>query len=352
MLRPKVLHVVDRITGGVPLAVINYISNGPAEYEHSILSPFANHQPSAVWEGLDATHHDLGDGLFHRIRQVRRVAATMSADVIHAHSSFAGAYTRLALSRNRVAIIYTPHCFSFMRQDISAGTRMAFRWLEGLLGWNTTILAACSPGERMIADSMPSLRGRAAMVPNVSILDKDSGLADTALPSIRRVGMTGRVCAQKDPNYFLRVVERLQGVAPVKGVWIGDGDPSLMAALSSAGVAVTGWLTGEELASELRSLDLYVHSAAWEGFPLSVLDAAATATPMLVRPIEAFGDLDSALDSEAGLDALLAAIASGDLAEWRLANLRGWADYLRLNTRANQCRMLGRVWGDRSLGDS
>ncbi|MFF0909475.1 hypothetical protein ACFWZW_02160 [Microbacterium enclense] len=45
--RPRrVLHVVDRITGGVPVAVRTYVAHSPPDVEHVVASPFV-HRPVA-----------------------------------------------------------------------------------------------------------------------------------------------------------------------------------------------------------------------------------------------------------------------------------------------------------------
>ncbi|MGO1411491.1 MAG: glycosyltransferase, partial [Microbacterium sp.] len=58
--------------------------------------------------------------------------------------------------------------------------------------------------------------------------------------------------------------------------------------LEAAGVDVLGWLNGDALAAELARPALYFHSAHYEGFPLSLLDAAAFEHPLAVRAIPTF----------------------------------------------------------------
>ncbi|RKW70056.1 glycosyltransferase family 4 protein [Galactobacter caseinivorans] len=67
---------------------------------------------------------------------------------------------------------------------------------------------------------------------------------------------------------------------------IGDGDQR--DELTSAGVTVTGWLTPAEVETVLRGCSVYLHSASYEGFPLSVLDAAGAGLPIVVRDLACF----------------------------------------------------------------
>jgi len=77
--------------------------------------------------------------------------------------------------------------------------------------------------------------------------------------------------------------------------WLGDVDgeddgsgEAARRRLTAAGVDVLGWLNGDALAEELSRPALYFHSAHYEGFPLSLLDAAAFEHPLAVRSIPTF----------------------------------------------------------------
>ena len=87
--------------------------------------------------------------------------------------------------------------------------------------------------------------------------------------------MVGRIAPQKDPKFFADVVAELRkDDVPLEAVWIGDGDGDLRRLLTEARIRVTGWLSPSGVEELLRG-SVYVHSARYEGFPLSILDAAA-----------------------------------------------------------------------------
>lgn len=62
--------------------------------------------------------------------------------------------------------------------------------------------------------------------------------------------------------------------------------------LAENGIQVTGWLPRAQLLTELAGSDVYLHSAAWEGFPLAVLEADALRIATVLRDIPAFEDSD------------------------------------------------------------
>ncbi|WP_448719867.1 glycosyltransferase [Microbacterium natoriense] len=343
----RVLHVVDRVSGGVPIAVATYIKNSPTNVENHVLSPFDAHgKPAAVWHSVDAHHHDLGSGLAARLRAVRRTSRSLRPAVVHSHSSFGGVYGRVSASRRQSMLVYTPHCFSFARTDLALLPRLVYRAVEWALGWRTDLVAACSPGEANLASSLSSIGHRVDVIPNVASVGAIRSWKRASANRPLRIGMLGRVSIQKDPHYFNDLVERLRQLdIAVEPVWIGDGPTAEVDKLRAAQIHVTGWLSGDDLRDQLCGLDVYVHSAAWEGFPLAVLDAHAVGLPILVRPIPAFGRLTKIQATDEGLADLATALTDdASFERWRTANRVAWTDSLSMNSATEQRNALSRIW--------
>jgi glycosyltransferase involved in cell wall biosynthesis len=102
----------------------------------------------------------------------------------------------------------------------------------------------------------------------------------------------GRICAQKDPLYFAEAASYYTD-RPRPWVWIGgadDGDKraaEYLAELDQAGVIITGWLERDEALAWLSMAHVYVHTAAWEGNPVTVYEAAVRGLPVICRDIPA-----------------------------------------------------------------
>lgn len=102
----------------------------------------------------------------------------------------------------------------------------------------------------------------------------------------------GRVCAQKDPLYFAEAADYYTD-RPRPWVWIGGATeddkraPEYLARLEEAGVIVTGWLDREVALTWLSMAHVYVHTAAWEGNPVSIYEAAVRGLPVIARDIPA-----------------------------------------------------------------
>lgn len=280
----RILHVTDRYSGGVGRA-IDRITELVPEAEHHLLSTGIE---SIDGRGVYRTAAQLPDGMSARVRAVRQVIDDVAPDVVHAHSSWAGLYTRLR--RLPVPVVYQPHCYYFERADLSAPVRSAVRVLERALAANGSVVAAVSRREESLALSM-GVRD-VVRIPNApsSAAVREAGARSGAPAGDRStVTMVGRVVAQKDPRFFAETARyAYRSGLGLSFRWLGDGDKALVRELRDAGVEVTGWLTADDVMRELVASDVYLHCAAYEGFPISVLDAARVGLPTVVRRIPAF----------------------------------------------------------------
>jgi glycosyltransferase involved in cell wall biosynthesis len=280
----KVLHVTECYFGGVSRAIRTLISLNP-QHEHFIL-----------YDGLDDTFpHDVvsvrkfsASNFFLRSVEVGSWARHLQPDFVHLHSSWAGAYGRIF--RTNAKIIYQPHCYKFDDAGLGFAKRLTYRLAEKLLSFRTDVTVALSPHEERMARSL-NRNVACVYVPNAPSCDVRHGdLLEDFNAQRPKVVMVGRICPQKDPAYFAAVATRVgQKFLSSRPVfrWIGDGDEDLRSSLEAAGIEVSGWKQGEDLVAELDSADLYIHSAKYEGFPLSILDAAARGLPVIARRIDA-----------------------------------------------------------------
>lgn len=217
--------------------------------------------------------------------QVSRAIKAASPDLVHAHSTWAGVYTRVLGSRS--PILYQPHCFAFEDVTRPRMLRSAFRFAERLLAPRTAGVVALSSHERASAQQLG--HRDVFLVPNTPTV-----AARRAADFVRTpvVSMVGRIAPQKDPAMFGEIAALVRSVHPVVTFrWIGDGDSTMKRGLLESGVEVTGWLDDADLIEALGSSALYLHTAAYEGFPLSLLDACALGVPIIARDIPALGGM-------------------------------------------------------------
>ena len=291
-MQTRILHVTQVYAGGISRAITSLIELSP-DVEHHLL-----------WAGNEVPAPDVPYASVHAmpqspkqmmtaIKRVREVVEQVKPDVIHAHSSFGGVYARLA--NVDVPVFYEPHCYKFDDMQQSSAKRAVFRMAEKVLAKRSARTVVLSPHEDELAKALDS-HAVTHFLPNVATIQPSEQFPAVGWQTERNVFMIGRLTGQKDPGYFAQVAEETLKLDPtVRFRWLGDVDgeddgsgEAARRRLTAAGVDVLGWLNGDALAEELSRPALYFHSAHYEGFPLSLLDAAAFEHPLAVRSIPTF----------------------------------------------------------------
>lgn len=324
----RVLHVTECFGGGVARAIGTIVELMP-EVQHHLIWRGDEIPDESVFESVIP----MPKSLPLAVRCIRGVTSELHPNVLHAHSSWAGVYSRLLPIES--PIIYEPHCFKFDDPSHPALLRHGYRVAERILTKRTSVLAVLSPHEQALARSLNS------STPLVNITNVASSVPSANYPTSayresNLVIMIGRLSKQKDPYFFEAVANQVREVAPdVRFRWIGDGDREIRRRLERGGIEVTGWLNQGELMSELGRPSLYFHCAEYEGFPLSVLDAAAFEHPIVARSIAAFNGLGipSAKSVMGNAELVVAALQDSELRNQAIAVSKA------LNRRRNNDRL-------------
>lgn len=282
----KILHVTECHDGGVSRAIRKLVEL-TSQHSHYLLihGSDAESPPSAL-----ETKRFQSAGTLGRTFELKKAVSDLQPDFVHLHSSWAGAYGRLI--RLGPKIIYQPHCYKFDDPNLARPKRWLYKFAEKILSFRSNATVVLSPHERNLSLGLNS-NAQCFYVPNVPSCGASTpsqNVTDGSLRDAKCVIMVGRICSQKDPSFYGEVA-RLAGTNPTLRNWVfrwvGDGETEFKHALEAEGVKVSGWKSGVELLSELDAADYYVHSAAYEGFPISILDAAARGLPVIARAIDA-----------------------------------------------------------------
>lgn len=293
----KILHVSEAFGGGIVSSLYSFATSTP-EYEHHLL--VCERRDESLSKDLMAAFSSLEimeRNIFRAIAGIRSRFFELNPDFLHLHSSYAGVFGRLS-SIDPDRIIYSPHGFSFERQSDPALVRCMYYLVEKYLSSRSSKFAGVSLDEVSRAKKLRT-DIQAFFVPNTSDLTANV-VATSKVESKRfQIACAGRLCPQKDPKFLIRTLaalpERVREL--ISFTWIGSGDLKAIRELVGHGVRVTGWLTHTEAVRELEGCDLYYHVAAWEGFPMTVIEAAALGRPILLRKIRAFNDFDLPSDA-------------------------------------------------------
>ena len=276
----RIVHVTECFAGGVSRAINTAVALAP-QHDHHLIFAGEDTPDQSRFQTISR----LPRGLLRRVSCVRKHTLRLRPDLVHAHSSWAGVYTRTF--KLPAPVVYQPHCYKFDDPFSPSALRSFYRAAETLLSRNTAAVAVLSPHENRLAQKL-SPTTPTYYVPNVpSVRPRRSPSSDGPA----RVYMIGRLSQQKDPGHFRDVAIRVRKSSDAEFVWIGDGDSRARQDLEANGVTVTGWLDRDGMDEWLTKPGIYYHSAGYEGFPLSILDAAAFGHPIIARKIDALADL-------------------------------------------------------------
>ncbi len=298
----KVLHIIEAFAGGV-LGALQTLANGlDDEFEQYILYTERAESPKEAKNlfkpGISfirsehltreiSPKEDLA-----AIREVRRVFDEIQPDVVHLHSTKAGAIGRLALDGKNTPVFYSPQGYSFLMYQCSAAKRRMYYVLEKLLGSRPSVTVASCAGEY---DSAKRVSRQATYINNgVNLAELDRfGLDWDLRPEEIKVCTLGRVVPQKDPAMFNRIAEAFP---EVKFTWIGGGE--LEGELTSPNIEITGWVAKEEAVRQMMDSSVFMLTSLYEGLAFSIMEAMYFKRLCIVSRIP--GNVDAISDGKTG----------------------------------------------------
>ena len=227
------------------------------------------------------------------LRFVRQVIRRFRPDVVHCHSSKAGAIGRVAAKLCGVKkVFYTPHAYSFLAPEFGGKKRVVFVGIERFLSRHaTTLTFNVSKGER-----------DAALAEHLDRPDKFevvyNGIADVPLPSkaearealglpqgVPVAGVTARLVEQKAPMTSVRIAARVLKARPdAHFAYVGDGEAeeAMRALARDAGVADRVHFLGYRQDADrlVAAFDAYLLTSLYEGMPYSLVEALRAGVPI------------------------------------------------------------------------
>lgn len=294
----RVLHVVEAFGGGVFEQIRHLtkrlsglgVTTGVAYGERPETPPDVADliSPEVMLFPLPWTSRTVGSQLRTGLA-LSRLYEEWRPDVVHLHSSFAGVLGAITVPRS-IPTIYTPHGYSFTMADRGWLARTVFGTVEKLVSSRITAIGAVSHSEADLAASIAT-RSKVFVVNNgVPELDSVAIRPRSAALDRPIVVAMGRLAPQHRPHETVAILRQVADIADV--LWIGDGrTPADRVPLEEAGIPLTGWLPRDEAVECLQRADVYVHWAAWDGQPLSVLEAMAVDSIVIGSDIPPLRDM-------------------------------------------------------------
>lgn len=273
----KVLHVVEAFAGGI-FSYLTELANGMSDtYEIYIAYSKRKQTPDNFEDYFNENIHFIEVKNFTRelnpikdfkaFWEIREIAKNIQPDIIHLHSSKAGALGRFAFDGRKMKIYYTPHGYSFLMENCSRKKRMIYKEIEKICGYRNCTTISCSIGEH---NESEKLTKKAKYVNNgINIKELNELLLKTKNQEHELTVFTlGRISYQKNPMMFNEVASMNKDI---RFIWIGDGE--LRNVLTSENIEITGWLNRVDALSIAVNADIFILTSLWEGLPISLLEA-------------------------------------------------------------------------------
>ncbi len=277
-------------------------------------------------------------------RAVMAEVKSFRPDVVHAHSTFAGAVTRAigALSRRFPPIIYCAHGWSFDMETLGP-LRLVARWGERLLAPFCQKIVAISQHEYDRGVEIGISPSRMVVIENGLSRKNPVAVPAEWKDPITKVLFVGRLDRQKGVDILLKSAATLEGRASFKVIGATVTTKSEQNTVSSVpdNVELLGWKSPVEIAGYLAACDVVVMPSRWEGFGLVALEAMRAKKPVIasavggLRQIVRHGQTGFLFPSGDSV-ALAEAILGQDAAGWRDMGLAG---YRRFHARYQSDRM-------------
>ncbi len=237
--------------------------------------------------------HDLRDALI-----LRRLLVRLQPDIVHAHSSKAGALVRLAVlgSPKRPHVVYSPHALAESRIYLTV-ERVLARIVP-------TTFVAVSESERAQLGTLGFASPHAIRLAYPSVdtdyfrpRDRDRARARLGIRlDVPLVLGIGRLVDQKNPLDFLRVVARVRDRYPsLCAMWVGEGEleqhfSDEIARLGLADV-VRRLPWSDDIRDAMAACDVLLSTARFESFGFVVAEAMSMAKLVVASAVTGTNDV-------------------------------------------------------------
>lgn len=235
------------------------------------------------------------------------IVRSVRPDVVHAHSSKAGAVARLGrLIHPRTPVVYTPHGYAFAGHFSREIERSTYRQIERILArLADRVICVCEAEGRLARAIGP--RDRVRVVHN-GIEPAGNGPVHPRMVELARTGPV--VCALtllrpgKGLETLIDALPTVLARHPLVQIAIGGEGPDLEALRDQAvtrGVADALHFLGtsDDPLGILRGSEIFVHPSWAESFPYVILEAMTVGLPIVASDVGGIGE--ALVNGESGL---------------------------------------------------
>lgn len=257
----------------------------------------------SVYEEL-CMHREIGIRDIIAMIKLRKIIKRYNPDIVYAHSSKAGAITRIANIGLKNKCIYNPHGWAF-NMRCSNKKRRLYANIEKLAAHFCEKIICISPYEKESAlvlgickeDKLQVILNgidieRYELHPHVPFSREYLGIPENAVI----IGMVGRLSYQKAPDVFIKVAAKIKKDIP-NSYFIIVGSGELESQIISyakennllENLIITGWVNNPMKYVEL--FDVAILISRWEGFGLVLPEYMIARKPIIASRVDAIPDI-------------------------------------------------------------
>ncbi len=217
---------------------------------------------------------------------IRAAVRLWKPDVIHAHSTFAGAVVRmLTCVQTMPPIIYCPHGWAFEIEQ-SPATKFATCFAERMLSYRTRRIIAISEAEKSQGERAGIRKSKFVVVPNGiqgKCPEERAAWDDQRL----KVLFVGRLDRQKGVDVLFAATRDLGASLSVRiiGEEVLSGRTSQEPRETVGHIAFLGWRSKADVVAQINACDVVVMPSRWEGFGLVAVEAMRAGKPVIASSV-------------------------------------------------------------------
>jgi glycosyltransferase involved in cell wall biosynthesis len=296
----RVCHVIESAGTGAGQVVIDLATFGAASGDNvtviCALERAENHflKTIASLPGVKLIftpmRRDIGlHDLFHAALLLSRLKKHGPFDIIHGHSSKAGALVRIVgIFLPKTKKVYTAHGFITMAPKASR----AYRYIEKILAYFCNAVIAVSEGEGRHALSLGIPSSKVKVIPNGTKVEgqipRFEARQELNIPgNVTALGFVGRLESQKNPVLAIEALALASKQYPDVNLYmIGEGSllPDIQQAMAKRGIQnnvhLLGYCNGRRL---MAAFDALLGSSDYETLPITFIEALNAGVPIVTR---------------------------------------------------------------------
>ncbi len=230
--------------------------------------------------------------------KINKYIRNNKVDLIHAHSSKAGALARFAAKFNKIVCVYNPHGWAFNIKTSDLKRKLYEIFERSLSNFcNKIVMISESEYKSAIEENICN-KEKLIIINNGIDISKYNTKIDY---KFRRqlgfkdnevlIGMCARLTEQKSPSTFIKIAKMVTDkYDKCKFIIIGDGElrekveNEIKLLKLEKEVLITGWTKNPE--KYINIIDIGVLTSKWEGFGLVLAEYMACGKPIVASSIQ------------------------------------------------------------------